>query len=59
MKPHTEMIEGTEAFTRFTAAMRAVLSVPHSAIKAEVDRHRAEAAKNPNRPGPKPKRKAS
>jgi hypothetical protein len=52
-----EMIEGPEAFTRFRNAMKAILSVPHSAIQIEIERHRAEAAKNPNKRGPKPKRK--
>jgi len=34
-----------------------VLAVPHSVIKQRVEEHRQQAAKNPNRPGPKPKRK--
>ena len=32
MKPHTEMIEGTEAATRFVAALKVVLSVAKSAV---------------------------
>jgi hypothetical protein len=59
MKAHTrEMIEGPEAWTRFTQVMKQVIAVPHSEIKRRIEEHRAEAAKNPNRPGPKRKRKA-
>ena len=55
MKPRTtEYIEGKEAFQRFTAAMKTILAVPHSVIQERIERHRQEAAKNPNRPGPKP-----
>jgi hypothetical protein len=51
------MIEGSEAFTRFENAMKKVLSVPHSEIKRRIEEHRKEAALNPNKRGPKPKRK--
>jgi hypothetical protein len=44
-------------YERFTALVDRVLAVPHSVIKERVEEHRKEAAKNPNRPGPKPKRK--
>jgi hypothetical protein len=50
-----EMIEGPEAYARFRDATRAVLAVPHAEIKRRIEAHRAEAAKNPNRRGPKPK----
>ena len=53
----TEMIEGPEAFQRFKNAMKAVISVPHSVIQQRIEEHRRQAAKNPNRRGPKPKRK--
>jgi hypothetical protein len=53
--PASGMVEGPEAWDRFTKTMKQVLSVPHSEIKKRVEEHRAEAAKNPNRRGPKRK----
>lgn len=50
-----EMIEGPEAFTRFRDATKAILAVPHSEIKKRIEAHREQAAKNPNRRGPKRK----
>jgi len=50
-----EMIEGPVAFQRFRDATKAVLAVPHSEIQRRIEAHRAEAAKNPNRRGPKRK----
>jgi len=55
MTKKPEMIEGAEAFHRFREVTKAVLAVPHSEIKKRIEEHRTEAAKNPNRRGPKPK----
>jgi len=57
MKAKPEYVEGKEAWTRFEGAMKKVLAVPHSEIQRRVEEHRREAAKNPNKRGPKPKRK--
>jgi hypothetical protein len=54
-KPDKDMIEGPEAWIRFASVMKHVIAVPHSEIKKKIEAHRAEVAKNPNRPGPKPK----
>lgn len=42
---------------RFNALVDRVLAVPHSVIRQRVEEHRKHASLNPNRPGPKPKRK--
>ncbi len=52
-----EMVEGPEAFKRFKNVMKAVLQVPHSEIQKRVAEEREKALANPNRPGPKPKRR--
>jgi hypothetical protein len=57
MKPHAEMIEGPEAYSRFKNALKAVVAVPHAEVQRRIEEHRKEAAKNPNRRGPKPKAK--
>jgi hypothetical protein len=54
-KPKPDMIEGPEAFRRFRDATKAILAVPHSEIKKRIEEHRALAAKNPNKRGPKRK----
>jgi hypothetical protein len=55
MTKKPEMIEGPEAFQRFRDGMKAVLAVPHSVVQKRIEEHRAQAAKNPSRRGPKPK----
>jgi hypothetical protein len=55
MTKKPEMIEGPEAFRRFRDATKAILAVPHSELKKRIEAHREEAAKNPNRRGPKRK----
>jgi len=57
MKAKPEYVEGKEAWTRFESAMKKVLAVPHSEIQRRVEEHRREAARNPNKRGPKPKHK--
>jgi hypothetical protein len=52
MKP-PEMIEGPEAWDRFQTAMKRVVAVPHAVIQKRIEEHRREAARNPNRRGPK------
>jgi hypothetical protein len=59
MKAKQEYVEGAEAWTRFESAMRKVLSVPHDELKRRIEAERAKAALNPNKRGPKPKRRAS
>ncbi|HWB87223.1 MAG TPA: hypothetical protein VG675_23975 [Bryobacteraceae bacterium] len=59
MKPKPEYVEGPEAWTRFQAAMRKVLAVPHEEIQRRIEEHRKEAERNPHKRGPKSKLKAS
>jgi hypothetical protein len=47
----------SDEFERFTSLVDRVLAVPHSVIKERVEEHRKQAALNPNRPGPKPKKR--
>ena len=56
MKPKPEYIEGPEAWARFQGAMRRVVAVPHAEIQRRIEEHRKEAAQNPHRRGPKPKK---
>ena len=58
MKHTAEMDEGPQAFERFRNAMKAVVSVPRSVVQKQIEKHRKEVAKNPNRRGPKAKKQA-
>lgn len=53
----TESIEGPEAFARFKAGVKAVLSVSHDELMKRERAYQRKAAKNPNRRGPKRKAK--
>jgi hypothetical protein len=53
--PLPQCNEGPEAFQRFDATIGKLLSVPHSVLVEREKAYRAQAAKNPNKPGPKPK----
>jgi hypothetical protein len=59
MKTRThEYVEGQEAFKRFDAAMGALLSVSHDELKRREEAYKKQAALNPRKRGPKPKRKS-
>jgi hypothetical protein len=52
--------DSPEAFKRFDALVRKVLSVPHEEIMRREAEYKRQSAMNPNRRGPKPnKRKAA
>jgi hypothetical protein len=59
MKRTPEYIEGTEAWERFQAGMKTVLSVSHDEIQRRLEAERQKAALNPNKRGPKRKVKPS
>jgi len=52
-----DMIEGPEAFTRFDAAIRTLLTVPKTELLKREAAYKKKAALNPNKRGPKPKAK--
>jgi hypothetical protein len=43
-------------YDNFTRLVDQVLSVPHSVVKQRIEEHRAAAARNPHRRGPKSKK---
>jgi hypothetical protein len=59
MKAEPEPSEGSEAFQRFDALVRQVLSVPHDEIMRREAEYKRQSALNPRKRGPKPKAKRS
>jgi hypothetical protein len=55
-KPSAKNAKGNVEYERFTNLVDRVLSVPHNVVKQRIEEHRAVAARNPHRPGPKPKK---
>ena len=50
-----EYVEGPEAWTRFESAMKRIIAVPHSVIKARQEKERWRSEGDPKKRGPKPK----
>jgi hypothetical protein len=59
MKKPPEYIEGPEAYERFRGAMQKVLTVSHAEIQRRIEVERTASALNPNRRGPKSKKKSA
>jgi hypothetical protein len=57
MKRETQYIEGPEAYDRFRSAMKKVLTVSHDEIQRRIEVERQASLLNPNRRGPKSKKK--
>ena len=56
MKREPAYVEGIEAHTRFVGAMKTILSVPREEMLRREETYRKEAALNPRKRGPKPKK---
>jgi hypothetical protein len=56
----TLLSKAPKPWDRFNSAMKSVIAVPHrhAEIQRRVAEHKKEAARNPNRRGPKPKRQS-
>ena len=50
------MDEGPQAYKRFDAMVRKMISVPHSEIQRREALYQEQSRRNPKRRGPKPKR---
>jgi hypothetical protein len=58
MKPSSsDIVEGPEAFKRFDALMSAVVKVPRAVVQQRIDEHKRQSQQNPNRRGPKVKKR--
>jgi len=58
MKSNPGPEEGPEVFARFDALVRKVLSVPHDEVLRREAEYQKQAAINPHKRGPKPKKKS-
>jgi len=45
----------SKEYQNFTKTMDRLLAVPRAELQKRIDAHREQAAKNPNKRGPKPK----
>jgi hypothetical protein len=45
----------SKEFQKFTAAVDKLFTVPHEVVQKRIAEHRAQAALNPKKRGPKPK----
>jgi len=45
----------SKEFKAFDTLMGKLLTVPKTALQERIDQHKAQAAQNPNKRGPKPK----
>ncbi|MGQ0737084.1 MAG: hypothetical protein ACT4QD_25990 [Acidobacteriota bacterium] len=45
----------SKEYQRFTAKIDKLFAVPHDVVQRRIEEHRAQAAQNPKKRGPKPK----